>query len=73
VLLLAAESGVFDKFELSEISSTSADLLLYISQNAESIIQDIDASGELTDDNKSELKQLFVQFVAGNGLTDAED
>jgi F0F1-type ATP synthase alpha subunit len=72
VLLLAAESGLFDNFELSEIGSASAGLLLFVSENAESIMREIENSGKLLRNSKSELKQLFDRFVAGSGEENAK-
>jgi F-type H+-transporting ATPase subunit alpha len=73
VLLLAAEDGLFDKFELYEVGCISASLLVFVSKNAESIMREIDTSGELADDNKKKLRQLFEKFVAGNGDTNGKD
>jgi len=64
ILLLAAEDGKFDSYELHEISEAAANLLDFISKNAESIISNINNTGELTDDDKSELEKLFEQFFA---------
>jgi len=62
VLLLAAEDGRFDSIELLEIGSKAAELLAFISKNAESVIKNIDTTWELSDDDKSELKKLFEEF-----------
>ena len=62
ILLLAAEDGKFDKYELHEISDTAAGLLEFIEKNAESIIENINTTGDLTDDDKSGLETLFEKF-----------
>ena len=62
ILLLAAEDGKFDDYELHEISDTAAGLLEFIEKNAESIIENINTTGELADDDKSGLETLFEKF-----------
>ena len=62
VLLLAAEDGKFDKYELHEIHDTAADLLIFMDKNAGSVIDNINSTGELSDDDKSALEKLFEQF-----------
>ena len=75
VLLHAAKSGMFDKYELEQIDDIAVRLLLFISKNGGSITGSIDAAGELTDDDKSGLEELFDRFITGGegmvGQTDA--
>jgi len=62
ILLLAAEDGKFDKFDLHEIHDKAADLLDFMGKNAGSVIDNINSTGELSDDDKSALEKLFEQF-----------
>ena len=62
ILLLAAEDGNFDSFELHEISTKAAGLLDYILKNGETHITAINTTGDLTDENKNALEELFKQF-----------
>jgi len=59
VLLLAASDGRFDAFDLHEIGDAADDLLGFIGKNAKSSIDNIDSTGDLTDDDKSGLIELF--------------
>jgi F-type H+-transporting ATPase subunit alpha len=80
ILLLAAEDGKFDGIELNNVESKAAELLGFIRKDAESIVNNIDTSGELSDKDKEGLKELFNQFFskntgigqAGGGDADAE-
>jgi len=64
ILLLAAEDGKFDNYELHKINDSAAALLDFMSKNADAIINNINSTGELTDDDKSGLESLFAQFFA---------
>jgi len=64
ILLLAAEDGKFDNYELHDISDAADELLDFMSKNANELINNINTSGELTDSDKSALEQLFEQFFA---------
>ena len=64
VLLLAAESGLFEHFERHEVCVTAARLLKYLKQDAGSIIRSIDTTGRLTDNDRFDLKRLFGKFIA---------
>jgi len=68
ILLLAAEDGNFDNFGLHEISDKSADLLDFISKNAGSTVNNINSTGELSDDDKSTLENLFSQFFSEENI-----
>jgi len=64
ILLLAAEDGKFDSYELNEISDVATNLLDFMSKNAEETINNINNTGELTDTDKAELEKQFEQFFA---------
>jgi len=66
VLLLAASEGFFDKFEPGEISDSAKKLLEHIETNAGSIVQSIDTSFEISDDDKKNLSELFSQYIKDN-------
>jgi len=62
ILLLAAENGKFDCCDLHTVSATAAELLDFIVKNGKSIIDNINSTGELSDEDKAELEKLFEQF-----------
>jgi len=68
ILLLAAEDGKFDHFELYEVHDAASNLLDYISKNAGNITDNINNTGELTDADKAGLETLFEQFFAINDI-----
>jgi len=72
IILLAAENGNFDNYELNKISSTAAELLEFIAKNGSSIIDNITKTGELTDEDNSALKGLFEKFFAEKVEKNAE-
>jgi len=65
ILLLAAEDGNFDNCELSKVKETAANLLDFVSKNNAAVIDNINQTGELTDDDKIALEKLFDQFFVG--------
>jgi len=64
VLLLAAEEGNFDSYDLNDIDNAAKELLEFTKKNAASIIKNIDTTGELSDDDKSGLEDMFKEFFA---------
>jgi len=62
ILLLAAEDGKFDDFELHEVHDAADNLLDFVSKNAADIIDNINNTGELTDTDKAGLEALFEKF-----------
>ena len=62
VLLLAAEDGKFDNYDLQNINTATTDLLEFVSKNGESIVENINNTGEFTDADKAELEGLFERF-----------
>jgi F-type H+-transporting ATPase subunit alpha len=62
ILLLAAQDGKLDSYDLNTINAAAEDLLDFVRKNTESIIDNIDKTGELTDPDKEELEGLFERF-----------
>jgi len=65
ILLHAAETGHFDNVELQDVSETAVKLLDFVNDEAETLINEINTSGELNDENKSGLEELFSKFFKG--------
>jgi len=65
-LLLAAQSGVFEKVDRHEVGATAARLLEYLGQNAASIGKSINTTGKMTDNDKYDLARLFEEFDIGS-------
>jgi len=61
VLLLAAEKGKFDNFDLHEIGDEAAKLLDLVTEKAKDVAGNIDKTGELSDADKSCLEKLFEE------------
>jgi len=64
ILLLAAEDGKFDSYDLRNISAATVELLEFVSKNGESIVENINKTGELTDADKEALGSLFEKFFS---------
>ena len=62
ILLFAAQSGFFDSPKLSDIKSTADSLYNYVSEKAGDVIDRINNTGNLNDDDKITLKSMFEQF-----------
>ena len=73
VLLLAASAGVFEKFELSEISETVVNLLKYIETNASSVVRSINTTKKLSETDRFDIDLMLKRFVQENGESDAEN
>jgi len=73
LLLLAAEGGMFDNFDLHEVSNTAAELLEYINQLATPVVDRIDTTQVLSDDDIADLKIFFKQFISDNDKTTKGD
>jgi len=64
VLLLAAENGNFDNRELNHVKEDAVKLTDFICENGETIINNINMTGELTDDDKTGLEELITRFFS---------
>jgi len=70
VLLLAAQGGNFDNYDLNKISSTAALLLDFLNKNAKQVIDNIIKTGELTDADKACLEKQFSEFFTETNETE---
>jgi len=73
ILLLAAEGGNFDSCDLHDITDTAAELLSFIYQNAKQVVDNVDKTGDLSDEDKSFLESHFSKFFAEKNETEATD
>jgi len=64
ILLLAAEEGNFDRYELNDIDNTAKELLEFVVKNATPVISNINTTGDLSDDDKSGLEDMFKEFFS---------
>jgi len=64
ILLLAAEDGKFDGYELNEVHDAADGLLEFIGKNAADIVENINSTGDLTDADKEGLEALFEQYFS---------
>jgi F-type H+-transporting ATPase subunit alpha len=62
VLLLAAQDGFFDNLELRDIKTTANHLLDYINEKATDVVDRINDTSRLIDEDKTALKSIFEQF-----------
>lgn len=65
--LLAASSGIFKHCDKHDIDSVRTTLLQYLHRNAPSIMNSIDTTGTLTEEDKSDLLHIFERFKEGGG------
>jgi F-type H+-transporting ATPase subunit alpha len=61
-LLLAAQGGVFERFDSKDVPNAAGRLLSFLNGQAGPIIRSIDATGRLTDGDKYDLTRLFNKF-----------
>jgi len=61
-LLLAAQSGVFERYDRKGVIDAAGRLLLFLDQNAASIMRSIDSTGKLSDGDRYDLTRLFTRF-----------
>ncbi len=66
-LLLAASSGIFKHCNKHNIDSVRTILLQYLHRNAPSVMNSIDTTGTLTEEDKSDLQGMFERFEEGGG------
>jgi F-type H+-transporting ATPase subunit alpha len=62
-ILLASTSGLFTKYARGEVREALARLLAYLRENAEYVLQSIDASGQLAEFDKADLQRHFQSFL----------
>jgi F-type H+-transporting ATPase subunit alpha len=63
-ILFAVSRGIFKPYAKHEIDGVRAALLTYLRVNAPSVMNSIDATGTLTDDDKADLLRVCSQFAA---------
>jgi F-type H+-transporting ATPase subunit alpha len=73
ILLLAASSGVFEKFAVHELHEAVGRLLNLVAQNAPSLVRSIEISKKLNEPDKADLTRLFKRFISEIGDNDAEN
>jgi F-type H+-transporting ATPase subunit alpha len=66
-LFFAVTNGVFNSCDKREIDSIRLALLQYLHTNAPSVMNSIDATGTLTEDDKADLLRMFERFAEGGG------
>ncbi len=62
-IIVAANEGFFDKVPVEKTASTSESLLTYLEGQHGSVLETIRASGELSEETKTKLKNAFEQFT----------
>lgn len=63
-ILFAVSRGIFKPYAKQEIDGVRAALLTYLRINAPSVMNSIDATGTLTDEDKADLWRVCSQFAA---------
>ncbi len=66
-VLLAMTDGVFKNVGRKEIDETRKKLLGYLREKAAKVMDRIEKTGRLSDEDKEELKKIFQQFVSESG------
>jgi F-type H+-transporting ATPase subunit alpha len=66
-VLLAMTNGVFKDVDKKEIDETRKKLLVYLRKNAAELMDRIEKTGKLSDEDKEDLKKIFQQFGAESG------
>jgi F0F1-type ATP synthase alpha subunit len=64
IILFAVSRGLFKPYEKHDIDRVRTALLSYLRENAPSVMNSIDATGGLTDDDRTDLLRIFGQFTA---------
>jgi F-type H+-transporting ATPase subunit alpha len=71
-LLFAVSSGLFANGAKSDIASTRTALLQYLHDNFPSVMNSIDATGSLSEEDKEDLRRVLERFSAEYGGSHAE-
>ncbi|MDR2357972.1 MAG: F0F1 ATP synthase subunit alpha [Oscillospiraceae bacterium] len=66
-ILLAFSAGAFDGFERGDIDDARNGLLRYLSENADKLMRNINATGALSENDRSDLLRHFEQFSPAKG------
>jgi F-type H+-transporting ATPase subunit alpha len=71
-ILLAATEGIFSVYDRRDVDEAGQKLLKYLWDNAESVLNSIDKTGQLSDEDRYDLIHYFKQFAEESGDTHAE-
>jgi F-type H+-transporting ATPase subunit alpha len=66
-ILLGVSSGVFKKFEKRDVDGARTALLQYLHENAEAVMNSIDTTGKLSDEDRADLLRHFEKFAEESG------
>jgi F-type H+-transporting ATPase subunit alpha len=66
-LLFAYSNNVLDRFERGEIDAARANLLAYLHKNADKLMRNIDSTGSLAENDKTDLLRHFELFANAEG------
>ncbi len=66
-VLLAVSNGVFTNYEKREVDEARTALLKYLHENAESVMNSIDTTGQLSEGDKVDLIHYFGRFKTESG------
>ncbi len=67
-ILLAVSSGVFKTVDRPEIDDMRKKFLAFLREKATEVMGRIESTGELSEDDKAELMQIFQQYTAESGV-----
>jgi F-type H+-transporting ATPase subunit alpha len=71
-ILLAVTNGVFKPYNKRDIDDVRTALLKFLHQNAESVMTSIDATGKLSEEDKTDMLRAFERFAAEGGENNGE-
>jgi F-type H+-transporting ATPase subunit alpha len=71
-ILLASQNGVFTRFDKRDVDSARTALLKYLHENAEPVMNSINATGKLSDTDRADLIRWFERFAAESGENNGE-
>ncbi len=71
-ILLAVSNGVFKDVDKREIAAWRTDLLKYLRTYAKPVMNAIDTTKKLSDENKAELLRMFEQFTSEEGALNVQ-
>jgi F-type H+-transporting ATPase subunit alpha len=66
-ILLAVSTGLFKPFDKRDIDKVRTSLLAFLYENAASVMNSIDATGKLSDEDRTDLLKAFERFASEGG------
>jgi F-type H+-transporting ATPase subunit alpha len=66
-ILLAVSSGFFKPYDKQDINKVRTALLSYLHENAEAIMNNIETTGKLSEEDREDLLRAFGRFTAESG------